>query len=116
MKTSLNRAIADDVDVTIASNLPTAKNDRPKLELVQQQRAAPRGKLEFWESERTRPDYTRAGDDTPEYFRSAGLDYLKRCMAHPYLPVAQIKQMQFERIYDLVEMAYSRHPGLSRQI
>ena len=110
MKTSLNRAIADDVDVTIASNLPTAKNDRPKLELVQQQRAAPRGKLEFWESERTRPDYTRAGDDTPEYFRSAGLDYLKRCMAHPYLPVAQIKQMQFERIYDLVEMAYSDIP------
>jgi phenylacetate-CoA ligase len=106
MKTSFNRAIADDVDVAIASNLPIGKNDRPKLELVQQESAAPRGKLEFWESERTRPDYTRAGDDSSEYFRSAGLDYLKRCMAHPYLPVSQIRQQQFERIYDLVEMAY----------
>ncbi len=110
MKTSFNRAIADDVDVAIASNLPIGRNDRPRLELVQQEIAAPRGKLEFWESERTRPEYTCAGDDSAEYFRNAGLDYLKRCMAHPYLPVAQIKQMQFERIYDLVEMAYSEIP------
>src|SRR5580700_1389283 len=110
MKTSFNRAIADDVDVAIASNLPIGRNDRPRLELVQQEIAAPRGKLEFWESERTRPEYTCAGDDSAEYFRNAGLDYLKRCMAHPYLPVSQIRQQQFERIYDLVEMAYSEIP------
>jgi phenylacetate-CoA ligase len=110
MKTSFKRAIADDVDVAIATDLPVGKPDRPKLELVQPQSSAPRGKLEFWESERTRPEYTRAGDDSPEYFRTRGLDYLKTCMAHPYLPVSQIRQLQFERIYELVEMAYCDIP------
>lgn len=106
MKTSLKRTITDQRDVAADFDLPIAKEDRPKLALVQQVSAPRRKKLEFWESERTRPEYTRAGDESPEYFRRAGMAYLKTCMEHPFLPVSQIRQQQFERIYGLVEMAY----------
>jgi phenylacetate-CoA ligase len=104
MKTSLKRAITDGGAADF--DPPTAKEDRPKLALVQQETPAPRKKLEFWESEKTRPEYTRAGNDSPEYFRRGGMAYLKTCMEHPFLPVAKIRQQQFERIYGLVEMAY----------
>jgi hypothetical protein len=53
MKTSLKRAITDGGAADF--DPPTAKEDRPKLALVQQETPAPRKKLEFWESEKTRP-------------------------------------------------------------
>jgi phenylacetate-CoA ligase len=66
--------------------------------------------IEFWESERTRPAYTRAGDPFPAYFREGGQHYLKTCMEHPFLPREKIRQMQFERILELVELAYRDIP------
>jgi phenylacetate-CoA ligase len=66
--------------------------------------------LEIWESDATRPAFTRAGNDSPDYFRAAGMDYLKVCMDHPYLPVPRIQELQFERIRSLVEMAYNDIP------
>jgi phenylacetate-CoA ligase len=106
MNTSLKRTIADDKDGGEANDLPIRKHDRPKLALVAQESGQPRKNLEFWESERTRPEYTRAGNDSPDYFRTGAPAYLKTCMEHPFLPVSQIRQQQFERIYGLVEMAY----------
>ena len=37
-------------------------------------------------------------------------NYLGKCMAHPYLPVDEIRAQQFARIKELVEMAYREIP------
>ncbi len=66
--------------------------------------------LEFWESDRTRPTFFRTSDPMPEYFKTRGPDYLKICMDHPFLPEAEIRQRQFARIKDLVELAYNDIP------
>jgi phenylacetate-CoA ligase len=66
--------------------------------------------LEFWESEQTRPNFTRRGGEVPEYFRTAGPAYLKTCMEHPFLPEAEMKAKQLARIKQLVELAYRDIP------
>ena len=84
-----------------ADATPTLKQENPVLE---------RMPLEFWESERTRPAFTPAQTQSPDYFKEAAQVYLKTCMEHPFLPVAKIQRQQFERISSLVEMAYSDIP------
>jgi phenylacetate-CoA ligase len=71
---------------------------------------AHRQPLEFWESDRTRPSFFRTSDPTPDYFRTAGPVYLTSCMEHPFLPESDIRQKQFARIKELVELAYNDIP------
>jgi phenylacetate-CoA ligase len=66
--------------------------------------------LEFWESDHTRPAFFRTSDPAPEYFRTEGPAYLKSCMEHPFLAEAQMRQKQFARIKELVEIAYNDIP------
>jgi phenylacetate-CoA ligase len=70
----------------------------------------PHHRLEFWESDATRPTCTRSSDNLPEYFETAGTAYLKSCMEHPFLPEANVKQKQLARIKELVKLAYSDIP------
>ena len=117
MKTSLKRAIADDNFVV---DLPPAtENVAARIKIVTdscghdhgQHSHSPRhGRLEFWESDRTRPTCTRSGNDMPEYFETAGPAYLKTCMEHPFLPEGDAKQKQLARIKALVELAYDDIP------
>jgi phenylacetate-CoA ligase len=62
---------------------------------------------EFWESEQTKPVWALASNEASEYFKSAGNEYLNKCMEHPYLPQTQIQDQQLERIRELVELAYT---------
>jgi len=89
----------DDVASTCdqASLVPAAAND-----------AAPR-RLQFWESEHTRPDFEPGGDAAPGLV-AATENYLGECMRHPYLPVAEIRARQLARIRELVELAYRDIP------
>jgi phenylacetate-CoA ligase len=66
-------------------------------------------RLQFWESEHTRPDDSPGGDDTPDLVAAAE-SYLGPCMRHPYLPVAEIRAQQLARIKELVELAYRDIP------
>ena len=66
--------------------------------------------VEIWESDATRPAFARASIESPDYFRADGMDYLKTCLEHPYLPAAEIQRQQFDRIRDLVELAYNDIP------
>jgi len=65
---------------------------------------------EYWESENTRPEWTKARNAHAEYFSNSGNDYLKVCMQHPYLTREQIQEQQFRRISELVELAYRDIP------
>jgi phenylacetate-CoA ligase len=69
---------------------------------------APLG-LEFWESEHTRPAYPPGGNDASDVV-SAAEHYLGECMEHPHLPAEEIRAQQFERMRELVGMAYSDIP------
>ncbi len=66
-------------------------------------------RLQFWEAEHTRPGFTTSDEEAPELVAAAE-NYLGTCMAHPYLPVSQIRDQQLARIKDLVEMAYREIP------
>lgn len=66
--------------------------------------------LEFWESEQTRPVFNAQASGPSNYFLTAGQDYLAECMQHPSLPVATIKEQQFQRIKELVLLAYNEIP------
>ena len=48
---------------------------------------------EFWESEKTRPEWTKAKNTQAEYFQNEGNRYLKECMEHPYLAQSQVKRV-----------------------
>jgi len=117
MKTSLKRAIADhDVAIDVQ---PKRESTAADIHLVpdccEHDHGLPghrphHNRLEFWESDRTRPTCTKSGNDIPEYFETAGVAYLKTCMEHPFLPEADIKQRQFVRIKALVALAYHDIP------
>jgi phenylacetate-CoA ligase len=111
--TSLKRADADEIVV----DLPVIPN--PSITIVpdgcgHEDGACGHGaqsrSLEFWESDHTRPTFFRTSDPAPEYFRSAGPSYLTSCMEHPFLPEADIRQKQFARIKELVELACNDIP------
>ena len=65
--------------------------------------------LEFWESERTRPSYPRGTGEIEDLAQSMD-NYLDVCMAHPYLPVSEIRAQQLARMQQLVELAYNDIP------
>src|ERR1700690_429507 len=66
-------------------------------------------RLQFWESEHTRPGFQSGNQEAPELV-AAAKNYLGECMRHPYLPVSQIRAQQFARIRELVELAYRDIP------
>ncbi len=68
------------------------------------------GRLEFWESEQTRPPYASVSSETQRSIGDALESYLVSCMAHPFLPRPEIERRQLERIKYLVEMAYKDIP------
>jgi phenylacetate-CoA ligase len=70
--------------------------------------AAP-NRLQFWEAEHTRPEFEQGGEENADLINVAN-SYLDTCMAHPYLPVEQIRAQQFARVKELVEMAYREIP------
>ena len=70
--------------------------------------AAP-NRLQFWEAEHTRPEFEQGGEENSDLINVAN-SYLEKCMAHPYLPVEEIRAQQFARIKELVKMAYREIP------
>lgn len=90
-----NVALAPDSDQALSSACETSD-------------AAP-DRLQFWESEHTRPDFQPGGEAVPELVAAAD-NYLGECMRHPYLPVATIRDKQLARIKELVELAYREIP------
>ena len=66
--------------------------------------------LQFWESQKTRPEWTKALNPYPQYFKDEGQRYLGECLEHPFLPTERIKQQQFARVQKLVELAYNDIP------
>jgi len=90
-----NVALVPDCDQAVSSACETSH-------------AAPE-RLQFWESEHTRPDFQPGGEAAPELVAATD-NYLGECMRHPYLPVATIRDKQFARIKELVELAYREIP------
>ena len=66
-------------------------------------------RLQFWEAEHTRPEFEQGGEENADLINVAN-SYLDKCMAHPYLPVEEIRAQQFARVKELVEMAYREIP------
>ena len=66
-------------------------------------------RLQFWEAEHTRPEFEQGGEENADLINVAN-SYLDKCMAHPYLPVAEIRAQQLARMKELVEMAYRDIP------
>jgi len=105
METVLDRSPSpqfDDLDAFQTSASP----------YVDRTRAAPPrpDNLEIWESESTRPLQV-AGDGGSHIDLAGALQhYLPRCLAHPYLPRAEIERQKLERIKYLVELACAEIP------
>ena len=66
-------------------------------------------RLQFWESEHTRPGFKSSNETDPELVAAAD-NYLGACLRHPYLPVSEIRAQQLARIKELVELAYREIP------
>jgi phenylacetate-CoA ligase len=66
--------------------------------------------LEIWESEHTRPVFKPGNSGSREVLTEALDGYLTECMEHPFLPEAEIRRRQLERIKELVELAYNDIP------
>ena len=66
--------------------------------------------LEIWESEHTRPEYSPVSGEMTQSLGDSLDGYIGRCMEHPFLPVAKIRQLQLARIKSLVELAYHDIP------
>jgi phenylacetate-CoA ligase len=64
--------------------------------------------LEFWESERTRPNFKPV--TKTDFFSNFGQEYLENYMKHCYLDKLKINQIKFERICQLVDLAYHHIP------
>jgi phenylacetate-CoA ligase len=77
--------------------------------LVPRQTPPARARFEFWESERTRPDFIGSSDATADLVAAikGGLD---AAIKHPYLQVSEIRAQQFARVRQLVELAYREIP------
>ena len=90
-------ALAPECDDAAASLVPAQVNDGGPV------------RLQFWETEHTRPDFQPSNDAAPELV-AATESYLGECMRHPYLPVSEIRARQFARIKELVELAYRDIP------
>jgi phenylacetate-CoA ligase len=67
-------------------------------------------RLEFWESELTRPAYSGVSSQTAQYLDKALDRYFGPCMQHPFLSTAEIRERQFSRVRELVEIAYRDIP------
>jgi phenylacetate-CoA ligase len=91
-------------------DLPAVSPDLTTIAPANENVAPDRSCLEFWESEQTRPAHKFSSVENPAPFNAGVEDYLRRCLAHPYLPRAEIERQQLERIKQLVEYAYAEIP------
>lgn len=66
--------------------------------------------LEIWESDRTRPPQTRTSAHAKRILERAFQSTHHTVMQHPFLPAAEIRNQQLERIRHLVEIAYADIP------
>src|ERR1700744_2152261 len=66
-------------------------------------------RLQFWEAQNPRPNFEQGGEKNSDLINVAN-SFLGKCMAHPYLPVEEIRAQQFARVKELVEMAYRELP------
>jgi phenylacetate-CoA ligase len=66
--------------------------------------------LEIWESESTRPPQIAGVGGSHIDLAGALENYLPRCLAHPYLPRAEIDRQKLQRMKHLVELAYTEIP------
>lgn len=110
MGTSHDRAVAKGASSQLATGSQEPTVDHQTVVSAEEKPPLDRDHLEFWESERTRPNFTHLKNGSPDYFKMAGQDYLKTCMEHPFLPISSVRQQQFERISELVRMAYHHIP------
>lgn len=66
------------------------------------------GVLHYWESEDTRPKHFRGASDEGQLaLNELSKDGLQACLAHPFKPLRDIRREQFERIKQLVHLAYN---------
>src|SRR5579871_1326182 len=75
-------------------------------DLVKQQDT--RNHREYWESAQTRPEFKPLADS--DFFQTFGQGYLDACIKHPFLPVAETRKNKFDRVVELVELAYHNIP------
>ncbi len=68
------------------------------------------GDIQIWESERTRPPQTPLNAENQRAIDAAFERSFADCMRHPFLRPEQIRAGQFERIQELVKLAYEGVP------
>jgi GNAT superfamily N-acetyltransferase len=73
MKTMLDPVVADAGNGAVAIDLLNTLNERKKVSLGMHGSGRPRKKLEFWESEQSRPEFLRAFEKTSERLRKGRL-------------------------------------------
>jgi hypothetical protein len=93
MKTMLDPVVADAGNGAFAIDLLNTLNERRKVSLVMHGSGRPRKKLEFWESEQTRPELLRAFEKTSEGLRKGRLP---ASCATPFGPALLVTQGQYE--------------------
>ena len=97
------------VDNSVSTEFAEASQlDQTEISTNPAPAAAP-NRLQFWEAEHTRPEFEQGGEENSDLINVAN-SYLEKCMAHPYLPVEEIRAQQFARIKELVKMAYREIP------
>jgi phenylacetate-CoA ligase len=94
--------------LSVDSLISTDFEEASQLDHVAPTAGAP-NRLQFWEAEHTRPEFEQGGEENSDLINVAN-NYLEKCMAHPYLPVEEIRAQQFARIKELVKMAYRDIP------
>jgi phenylacetate-CoA ligase len=104
---SIQSNTLDGVDFKHAFNC-CACNDNVKQASAGEEYKAVRNhdRLEFWESEHTRPAYSGVSTETNRNLNAALDGYLGPCMEHPFLPATKVRDRQFSRVKELVELAY----------
>ncbi|SEC74858.1 phenylacetate-CoA ligase [Rhizobiales bacterium GAS191] len=111
MDSALKRVAQDDEDGELALlSLPQISHDELTITPANENGGTRPDCLEFWESDRTRPAHTLSSGGKPQPFPESSKAYLQRCMEHPYLPQAEIKEQQLARMQQLVELAYDEIP------
>jgi len=64
------------------------------------------GRLEFWESEHTRPKEFGVSDAARRLVRERFEATFAETMAHPFLPLEVVRRRQLERVCELVDVAF----------
>jgi phenylacetate-CoA ligase len=68
-------------------------------------------RLQYWESEATRPrDFWGASATGQSRLEDLAKDKLQACLNHPFKSIKEIRQEQFERVKEIVTIAYNDIP------